>query len=489
MIHRVVLSLLVLAIAAPAFAADDKSKSVNEQDDPIGRKLSEQLGPYMQMAFLPHMKDAYLKDEKRQGWKKKYERLTVDEKVHYCIFQLKNESWWEDDHILNDEPYSKEPEGTPSREIVKLGRPAIPHLLRALECRTATGMTWNRFTGGTYLVQDAALTAIDRIACRFFGDEMGNPQLSEKDDKERQKRREQVVKWWVENKDSDEIQWAKKVLFSETAIDGGSRHMAIESLYLRLGKQSYPFLVEAYHRLPKGQVKADPIYETKDVKCQILQRLLKSPTNAEKGVFSNAVQDVSLWVQIDGAKGLWAIGDYSGLEALVKETEERLLKDTGSRSAERECEYDNLMSFLGRCNTPRSREAVYKCLRGQNPYLRHKAVRATTALRIEKAIRALPELFDDPFIVAPAYRPGHYGTISDSKPPVVEHDITTPALRICDEAAETFTKLVPDAPHFDGSTAESQQQSIDKLKQWLKENGPKLKWNEKRGVLSLPKKE
>lgn len=101
---------------------------------------------------------------------------------------------------------------------------------------------------------------------------------------------------------------------------------------------------------------------------------------------------------------------------------------------------------------------------GRNPYLREKAINSVPSLRMEKAVRSLPELFDDLYM------------LRRSRP-------------IGDLAAETFAKSVPDCPQFDGTTALSQQQSIEKIKQWWKENGPKLKWDEKRGVLVLPKKE
>ena len=100
------------------------------------------------------------------------------------------------------------------------------------------------------------------------------------------------------------------------------------------------------------------------------------------------------------------------------------------------------------------------------------------SLRMEKAVRALPELFDDPFVL--------YCSYTESSGNVAR---LVPTEHICDGAAETFTEVVPDAPHFDGTTAETQQQSIEKLKQWWKENGSKLKWDEKRGMLVLPKKE
>ena len=66
-------------------------------------------------------------------------------------------------------------------------------------------------------------------------------------------------------------------------------------------------------------------------KIQILQRLLESPTANEKEVFIRSSR-CALGVRIKAAKGLQAMRP-SGLELMVKETEERLLKDTGSKVA------------------------------------------------------------------------------------------------------------------------------------------------------------
>src|SRR5438552_3741017 len=101
MIRQFVFSLLVLAIAAPALAADEKAKTASDQDDPIGRKLSEQIGPFLQTPFVPFN----FKVEARSRWKKEYDRLTVDEKSDYCIFQLRNESWYETGKFYDDRPY------------------------------------------------------------------------------------------------------------------------------------------------------------------------------------------------------------------------------------------------------------------------------------------------------------------------------------------------------------------------------------------------
>ncbi len=107
MFRRIALSLLVFVIAAPALAADQKAKTTNDQDDPIGRKLSERLGPYLGMVDITNQETSPLRNEKHEDrldrdltevrnemlalWKKKYQGLTLDEKIHYCIFQLRND--------------------------------------------------------------------------------------------------------------------------------------------------------------------------------------------------------------------------------------------------------------------------------------------------------------------------------------------------------------------------------------------------------------
>jgi hypothetical protein len=472
MSRQAILTILLACATAPGLTAEQNATvaTPGDHDDPLGRELSERLGPYIQTVPVFSQKH-----DKRRVWKQKYGRLTTDEKVCYCIFQLRNESWWERDGIWSDAPYSEEPEGTPRRELIKLGRSAVPQLLRALDSRVPTKIHPSRHVDRAWLVQDAALDTIENIACRFFAGGTQVPKLSDIAEQERQEVRKKVTDWWEQNKSSDEIRWAKDVLLAEKGARYGNRGLAIDSLYRRLGKESYPFLVKAYHHLPKGRDDADAFDATRSAKVQILQWLLKSPTGSEKSVFASAVQDAPLWVRISGAEGLWAIGDPSGLEAMVQETEGRLL--TGSGSAWLTCEYDNLMSFLRRCNTPESREAIYKCLRGRNPYLRERAIRSVRWLRMEKAVRALPELFDDPFVLTGSYT--QY---------VGETQTLVLPRRVCDEAAQAFTEVVPDAPRFVGSTAEEKKDSIEKLKQWWKENGKTLQWNEKHGTLVRPGK-
>ena len=119
MFYRVVFCTLAFASAAAVLAADEKAKPSNERDDPIGRRLSERIGPFVQR--LPIFLTT---DGKYGAWKKAYDRLTVDEKIRYCIFQLRNESWSDVDEPYSDKPYSTEPEATASRELIKLGRAA-----------------------------------------------------------------------------------------------------------------------------------------------------------------------------------------------------------------------------------------------------------------------------------------------------------------------------------------------------------------------------
>ena len=456
MIKRVAFMALLIYAMVPAFATDEKAQNAThgDQDDPIGRKLSERLGDYM-------TDDS--NHETLVMWRKKYKGLTLDERVHYCIFQLRNDSWFEWDFIWHKTPYSEEPEWTASEELIKLGRAAIPHLLGALDSRISTQIHPTKHRPGPWLVQDAAMDAIEHIACRSFEVD----KLSDMGEKDRQKIRSKVAAWWEQNKVFDEVHWAKDVLFSHESGTGGNRRFAIDSLFRRLGQESYPLLIRVYHRLPKGRESSIGFDETRDMKISILQWLSEAPANNEKSVFASAVQDSPLMVRIEGAEGLWAIGDPSGLEAIVKETEDRLLKDRGSTY--HDPEYSSLIYFLVRCNTPRSREAVCKCLRGRNPSLQEEAIRSIPSLRMEKAVRTLPELFDDQFILG-------YSFLTVSSPP----------RRVCDEAAETFTKVVPDAPRFDDSTTKEQQSSIDKIKRWWKENGSNLKWDEKRGILVRP---
>lgn len=450
------------------------SALLQAQDGPLGAELSERIGPYMQKGRLVlRLQQDW---EKRYAkWKSEYRELTRDEKIEYCIFQLRNESWSEWDYVGDESPYSDEPEATASRELIKLGRHAIPRLLDAMKSRVSTRIYYRRLSRTPWLVQDVALYVIESIACRSLEpDGQANLKLSGSTESESQKLREKVRGWWAEHKGSNEVEWAKEVLLSEDPIPGANRHLAIVSLYDRLGKRSYPSLVKAYGRLPKGRDDAGTFDETRLLKAAILQMLLRQPSESEHHLFADAVKDAPLGLRIQGARGLWKLDDPSGLNALVEETEQRLLNDFGTRDLD--IEYDNLTGFLLSCNTPRSRQLIFQCLRGRNPYLRSKAIRLVPKLSCENAVRALPELFDDPFVLSGSYMQ-YVGNVASRVPP----------RQICDEAAQKFTELVPDAPRFGGTTDEEQRQSIQEIAKWWNANRRNLTWDAECGMLVLQK--
>ena len=115
--HRTFFTIFTLLAVCPAFSAEP---STSDQDAG-GRKLSERIGPYVQLGFLPALKYAYRDDRNLQAWTTRYQRLTAEEKARYCIHQLRNETWVETDNNSDDEPYCSDPEGTPTRELIKLG--------------------------------------------------------------------------------------------------------------------------------------------------------------------------------------------------------------------------------------------------------------------------------------------------------------------------------------------------------------------------------
>ena len=151
------------------------------------------------------------------------------------------------------------------------------------------------------------MDAIEHIACRSFGGSgfgggTSVPKLTDVEKEQQQKIHNKVAAWWEQNRGADEAQWAKEVLFSDTGVSGACRGSAIDSLYRRLGKESYPLLAKAYLRLPKGHEDADTSDETRRIKNQILHWLLKAPTKKEKGVFISAVHDAPQEIRFRGAK-------------------------------------------------------------------------------------------------------------------------------------------------------------------------------------------
>lgn len=88
MIRRAIFAV-VMGIAAPAIAADEKAKFPNgekkapsDQDDPIGRKLSDRIGPFVQTGMFDRTNQETL-----AVWRKKYEGLPGREDLllHFSV--------------------------------------------------------------------------------------------------------------------------------------------------------------------------------------------------------------------------------------------------------------------------------------------------------------------------------------------------------------------------------------------------------------------
>ena len=190
---RLILVIPVFIAVLPPF--------LQVQDKPLGAEVSERIGSYVRKEFLVlGLQEDWEKQYAK--WKSEYKQLTRDEKIEYCIFQLRNESWNSFDGVRDKSPYSDEPEATASRELIKLGRHAIPRLLDAMKSRVSTGIYYSRFPQQPWLIQDVALHVIENIACRSL--ERDGPsvsKLSGLEEIERQKLQEEVRGWWTATKD------------------------------------------------------------------------------------------------------------------------------------------------------------------------------------------------------------------------------------------------------------------------------------------------
>jgi len=410
-----------------------------------------------------------------EQWKEQYKALSREERIRYCIDQLRNERYHEFWNVggLADKPYTSDPESSPRYELVKIGKDAIPALIAALERKEKTGIVPSRHSMSPWLVQDAALDVIQKIACREFSDaihRMGPEKsfLAALSQDEHRKLVSDIRAWWKENRDADEVAWAEAALMSGREEEWWYRWWAARALYARIGTGSYPILVRAYERLPGSD---DPHSLLTSQKESILSILRKEPSARERGFLLRALQDRPFSVRLKAAGCLWALDDRTGLERILREAE-GLLSDRGGDWL-KDCS-DELMGFFSLCGTREAKEMVVKCLNAGNPYLRKSAVYEAPRLKMEKAVRKLPDLFDDPFVLGGSYRSTQGG-----------RTVTVPPRQICDAAAKAFNKVVPDSPRFGGGTDQEQQESIRRILAWWKENEADLAWNASAGTLRL----
>ena len=370
---------LVAAIAAGILSAgcarDQLAAARLSSPKSDGAHLSARLGPYPAQDGIFALLGARMPkdDPDYPAWKVKYDRLSTEEKIRYCIHQLRNErspkmSGFFGGISMSPDQYTGEPERTPTGELIKIGKAAIPFLIDALDSRVGTGIFPSRHSSKPWLVQDAALHVIERVSCRTFNSE--GAWFSKLPEEKKDKVESDALRWWRQSKDADETTWAKATLFSDADTSAWLRTIAIWSLVRRLGRESFPVLEKAYHQVPNWRkTDADSFFESHktDARRMIAAAIRAAPSDEERKFLRDALGDGDLAVRLEAAEGLWKLGDRAGLARMIRDAE-KTMNSFGDSWLD--SEYSNLVSFLLRCNTRESREAVYGCLSCRNPYLR-----------------------------------------------------------------------------------------------------------------------
>lgn len=439
--------------------------------------VSQRLGPYPPNTILYALTHNAAEHAR---WKQKYKSLSQEQQILYCIDQLQNEQCYGpwSFGVPSDEPYTSNPERSPRAELIRIGKNAIPYLIAALDRKDTTAIVPSRHSRSPWLVQDAALDVIQKTACREFSDaiHVGGPEksyLAALSENGQNELRATIQTWWETNKDTDEVTWAETALMSDQKETCWYRRWAARYLYARIGARSYPILIRAYERLPRGSDTDDRWDEVTFQKEKILYILEKEPSAREKRFLLQALEDKPFSIRLVAARCLWARDDKTGLDRILRETE-GLLSAWGDDWLR---DYSvNLTSFFSLCATPEAKEMIVKCLDARNPYLRKSAIYKVPGLKMEKAVRKLPELFDDPYVLG-----GSYQSAQGDK------WVTIPPRQICDAAAEAFNEAVPESPRFHGETDEEQKRSVEIIGQWWRVNQGSLVWDAKSGTLKFRK--
>lgn len=425
-----------------------------------GARLSIELGPYIQGAGhafqppdrIPEAQEIRARKQEYGRWKQRYKALRRDQQIHYCIYQLRNQTnayfsipmtvgGW---RLYSPWRYGSDPQACPTEELIRIGKPAIPALIAALNDTAETQIHPSSPWDQVWRVQDAAAYVIQHVACKRL---VNYSYLNTLSKDEQAQARARILDWWEKSKHLDEVAWAKAALLESSGEDAWYyREQAVYTLYARLGKSCFPVLARAYGGLPAGRDGEWEWGPTSWLKSSILRAINACPTASQRPLLLRALGDAPLEIRIEAARGLWELGDDTGLRQMIKETEQHHIPSWDT--------YGQLC-FLLACDTAESREAVYKCLRARDARLRADAVLLVPRMRMEKAVRALPELFDDLFVLS------RYAG--------------EPQLR--DFAAEAFTELVPESPRFTGKTDEEQAASIRAIGQWYQANKSRLVWD------------
>ncbi|MHC4251036.1 MAG: HEAT repeat domain-containing protein [Planctomycetota bacterium] len=349
---------------------------------------------------------------------------------------------------------------------------AVPYLIAALDATEKTGIYPTRHVWEPWLVQDAALNVVEQIACRGFS-EHTYPYFSKLPAQKKAETRSTIMQWWDQNRHGNAVAWAKAALLSDTdEKKDWFKYRAVQSLYARTGRESFPTLKSAYERLPEGNEEDDWTDWTFSVKQAILYVVLNEPTREERPFLRRVLQDEPQALRLLAARGLWSTGDDVGLKQMLQEMRQNGLGTWGDER--RDSHYHNMISFFATCGTPEAKDMVIAALGSRNPYLRKSAIHVVPGLRSARAARSLPQLLDDPFILSG-------GEVSQSG----NEETVSPLWQICDAAAKAFTELAPDAPRFGGKTDAEQKESIGAIRKWWNENRDRLVWNPDLGLLRL----
>ena len=290
--------------------------------------LSKRVGPYEQI--YDGWGGRLEIDDDYRSWQLRYNALSREERILYCIDQLQNE----EDHeqhldLLPEGLYSNSPENSPRAELIKIGKEAIPYLIAALDRKEKTGITPSRHSLDHWLVQDAALDVIQRIACHDFSSAIyfaaqKNHFMATLSSNEMNVLWTTIKDWWEVNKGGDEVRWAETSLMTFQKEDWWHRWWAVRALYARIGAKSYPILIQAYERLPKGTGNYDRWDNVTSQKENILYTIQKDPSPELRGFLLRTLHDNPFLVRLKAAQCLWTIKDKTGLETILQETKEKI---------------------------------------------------------------------------------------------------------------------------------------------------------------------
>lgn len=192
-----------------------------------GSEYAEQAGRLVKI-----LKRMILEDESHRA--KPLENISIEEKVSELIYQLREQHGFQISQPGSCDIF-RDPRGeeSPAHQLVKIGLPAVPQLIKALDDERLTrSMEFGRnFYFSHYILRngDAALAILERIARRSFCDS-SRDECSLRMVKEVGHTRDQAMAWWQDMRAKGE----PKLLEESVAGDEGTLGQA------RLLSSKYP---------------------------------------------------------------------------------------------------------------------------------------------------------------------------------------------------------------------------------------------------------